>query len=56
MADSADERYINKDITIFASQRMRKGEIDANDWTSSDFYMDPLTMSYFYLELSLIHI
>ena len=50
MADSADERYINKDITIFASQRMRKGEIDANDWTSSDFYMDPLTMSYFYLE------
>ena len=50
MADSSNERFINKDITIFASQRMRKGEIDANAWTSSDFYMDPLTMSYFYLE------
>ncbi len=50
MADSTDDRHINKDITIFASQRMRRGEIDVNDWTSSDFYMDPLTMSYFYLE------
>ena len=45
----ADNLSINKDITIFASQRMRNSSRVAADWTSRDFYMDPLTMSYFFI-------
>ena len=45
----ADNLSINKDITIFASQRMRNSSRAADDWTSRDFYMDPLTMSYFFI-------
>lgn len=46
----ADKAFINKDITKFASQRMRHSSRSAEDWSSRDFYNDPLTMSYFFLE------
>ncbi|SVE18026.1 uncharacterized protein METZ01_LOCUS470880, partial [marine metagenome] len=46
----ADKAFINKDITQFASQRMRHSSRSSEDWTSRDFYNDPLTMSYFFLE------
>ena len=46
----ADKAFINKDITQFASQRMRHSSRSAKDWSSRDFYNDPLTMSDFYLE------
>tara|TARA_Y100000758_G_C15986414_1_gene398845 strand:+ start:198 stop:488 length:291 start_codon:yes stop_codon:yes gene_type:complete len=43
--DNAD--FINTDITKFKTKIMRETKRELN---SSDFYLDPMTMSYFFLE------